>query len=87
MVGALTTGFFWESMTPRYRFDEGFMLRGTLTLPAIVREGLLGWTAESQGSVVRWIALFFLFYFLFIFNIYLQPCGYDRPFPLSLFIL
>lgn len=33
------------------------MLRGTLTLPAIVREGLLRWTAESQGSVVRWIAL------------------------------
>lgn len=57
MVGALTTGFFWESMTPRYRFDEGFMLRGTLTLPAIVREGLLGWTAESQGSIFRWIAL------------------------------
>ena len=30
---------------------------------------------------------FFIFYFLFIFNVYLQPCGYDRPFPLFLFIL
>lgn len=57
MVGALTAGFFWGWMVPRYRFDEGFMFRGTLTLPAIVREGLLGWTAESQGSVAGWIAL------------------------------
>lgn len=57
MVGALTAGFFWGWMVPRYRFDEGFMFRGTLTLPAIVREGLLGWTAESQGSVTGWIAL------------------------------
>lgn len=57
MVGALTAGFFWGWMVPRYRFDEGFMFRGTLTLPAIVREGLLGWTTESQGSVAGWIAL------------------------------
>lgn len=57
MVGALTAGFFWGWMVPRYRFDEGFMFRGTLTLPAILREGLLGWTAESQGSVAGWIAL------------------------------
>lgn len=57
MIGALTAGFFWGWMVPHYRFDEGFMFRGTLTLPAIVREGLLGWTAESQGSVTGWMAL------------------------------
>lgn len=57
MVGALTAGFFWGWMVPRYRFDEGFMFSGTLTLPAIVREGLLGWTAKCQGSVDGWIAL------------------------------
>lgn len=56
-VGALTAGFFWGWMVPRYRFDDGFMFRGTLTLPAIVREGLLGWTTESRGSVDGWIAL------------------------------
>lgn len=56
-VGALTAGFFWGWMVPRYRFDDGFMFRGTLTLPAIVREGFLGSTAESRGSVDGWIAL------------------------------
>lgn len=57
MTGALTAGFFWGWMVPRYRFDEGFMFKGTLTLPAIVREDLLGWTAECQGSVAGWMAL------------------------------
>lgn len=56
-VGALTAGFFWGWMVPRYGFDDGFMFRGTLTLPALVREGFLGPTTESRGSVEGWIAL------------------------------
>lgn len=56
-VGAFTAGFFWGWMVPRYRFDDGFMFRGTLTLPAIVREMFLGSTTGSRGSVDGWMAL------------------------------
>ncbi len=57
VVGALTASLFWGWMVPRYGYDEEFMFRGTLTLPFIVREGLLGWKEEVQGSAGGWMAL------------------------------
>lgn len=57
VVGILTAGMFWGWAVPRYGHVEGFMFRGTLTLPSVVREGLLGWTGEGVGSVGGWVAL------------------------------
>lgn len=52
----LTAGLFWGWAVPRYGFDEGFMFRGRLTLPPVIREGLLGWK-DGEGSVGGWVAL------------------------------
>lgn len=57
VVGILTAGMFWGWAVPRYGHDEGFMFRGTLTLPSVVQEGLLGWKGEGEGSVGGWLAL------------------------------
>lgn len=57
-VGMVTAGLFWGWAVPRYGWDEDFMFHGTLTLPAVIREGVLGWTkSEGQGSVGGWLAL------------------------------
>jgi diacylglycerol kinase (CTP) len=58
VVGMLTAGLFWGWALPRYGRDEDFMFRGTLTLPAVMKEGLLGWNnGEGQGTVGGWLAL------------------------------
>ena len=41
VVGAAAAGLFWGVMVPRWwGVEEGFMFRGTLALPGVVREGL-----------------------------------------------
>ena len=57
LMGVLTAGLFWGWAVPRYGHDEGFMFTGTLTLPAVIKEGLLGWKGEGEGTIGGWVAL------------------------------
>lgn len=58
LVGMVTAGLFWGWAVPRYGYDEDFMFHGALTLPAVMRHGLLGWTKnDDQGIVGGWLAL------------------------------
>ena len=57
-VGMVTAGLFWGWAVPRYGWDEDFMFHGTLTLPAVMRHGLLGWIkSDGQGVMGGWLAL------------------------------
>lgn len=58
VVGMVTAGLFYGWFVPRYGFDDHFMFHGTLTLPVVMRHGLLGWTKnKGQGIVGGWLAL------------------------------
>ncbi|KAL9032043.1 MAG: hypothetical protein Q9214_008129, partial [Letrouitia sp. 1 TL-2023] len=49
-VGVLTAGLFWGWAVPRYGFDEGFMFKGWLRAPEVVRK-MVGWTTPEEGTV------------------------------------
>ncbi len=58
VVGMVTAGLFWGWAVPRYGWDEDFMFHGTLTLPAVIKENVLGWTkTECQGTIGGGLAL------------------------------
>ena len=56
VVGMLTAGLFWGWIVPRYGHDDGFMFRGFLQLPEIIRGSLLGWE-EGKGRIGGSLAL------------------------------
>ena len=56
LVGVVTAGMFWGWAAPRFGYDEGFMFKGQLSLPHVVKEGL-GLKADGQGIVGGWAAL------------------------------
>lgn len=56
VVGALTAALFWGWAVPRWGWDDGFLFRGTLALPEMVRERV-GMRGEEQGKVGGWVAL------------------------------
>ncbi|KAL9131297.1 MAG: hypothetical protein Q9217_000732 [Psora testacea] len=56
-VGALTAGLFWGLVVPSCGLgDEGFMFRGQLGLPELIKAGA-GMTGEEQGKAGGWVAL------------------------------
>ncbi|KAI4210609.1 MAG: hypothetical protein LQ351_006588 [Letrouitia transgressa] len=55
-VGVLTAGLFWGWAVPRYGFDEGFMFKGWLRAPEVVRN-MVGWTTPEEGTMGGWAAL------------------------------
>ena len=50
LVGVVTAGMFWGWAAPKFGYNEDFMFKGQLSLPAIVKEGL-GWKGEDQGTI------------------------------------
>lgn len=50
LVGVVTAGMFWGWAAPTFGYNEDFMFKGQLSLPAIVKEGL-GWKGEGQGTI------------------------------------
>lgn len=55
VVGVMTAGMFWGWAVPRLGFEEGFMFRGTLELPEVLKETF--GMGQEQGKVGGWAAL------------------------------
>ena len=59
VTGVVTAWVFWGVVVPRWRWDDGFLFKGTLQWPQTVR-GLLGdgvAGGEETGKVGGWVAL------------------------------
>ena len=55
VVGAMTAVVFWGWAVPTYGFNEGFLFRGELRVPVMVREPLR--LTSERGTVGGWVAL------------------------------
>ena len=61
VTGVATAWVFWGVVVPRWRWDDGFLFNGTLSLPEPVKDiigaGQGGVGGEETGKVGGWVAL------------------------------
>jgi len=55
VVGMMTAALFYGWAVPKFGYDDGFLFRGTLSLPNMIREPLR--LTSEQGTVGGWVAL------------------------------
>ena len=55
VAGVMTAIAFWGWAVPKFGYDDGFLFRGQLSLPEVVREPLK--LTSEQGTVRGWVAL------------------------------